>query len=289
MTLPASAACTLPEVARARLGRLAAQDAGPETMFAAAFAHFGRAAAAYVLTATGRTVAATEGARALSAEEAVAALMDGSGTTVPVDAEAANTPYERLHLYLPDPDAAPPRMLHEVAAILGRSQEARTRRRAAARRAVDELGTLLARSGAEATDAAAALRTCGLPVVDGPYQVVTAEMADRREGLAEGALAEASHTWPGRDPRPWDGSRTAPPSRSSPATSPPASARFGRSSPDANRPCRCTAAPGHRPQGWSVLPGRWPRPATPLPRHGALRRTPPSSPTPPRSPASTRC
>lgn len=181
----------LPEVARARLSRLAAQGAGPEAMLAAAFAHLGRTAAAYVLTATGRTVAATEGARALSAEEAVAALMDGSGTTVPVDAEAANTPYERLHLYLPDPDAAPPRMLHEVAAILGRSQEARTRRRAAARRAVDELGTLLARSGADATDVAAALRTCGLPVVDGPYQVVTAETGDRREGLAEGALAEA--------------------------------------------------------------------------------------------------
>ncbi|MGI5405718.1 PucR family transcriptional regulator [Streptomyces chartreusis] len=181
----------LPEIARARLSRLAAQDAGPEALLAAAFAHLGRTAAAYVLTATGRTVAATEGARALPAEEAVAALMDGSGTTIPVDAEAATTPYERLHLYLPDPDAAPPRMLHEVAAILGRGQEARTRRRAAARRAVDELGTLLARSGAEATDVAAALRGCGLPAADGPYQVVTAETADRREGLAEGALAEA--------------------------------------------------------------------------------------------------
>ncbi|MEU6450707.1 PucR family transcriptional regulator [Streptomyces sp. NPDC046979] len=181
----------LPENARVRLSRLVAQDVGPDAIIAAAFAHLGRAADAYVLTATGRTVAATEGAPALAAAEAAALLAGGSGTTVSVDAEAACTTYERWQLYLPDPDAAPPRMLHEVAAILGRCQEAQARHRAVAHQSADELGALLARTGTESTALAAALRACGLPPDDGPYRVITAETGALREGLAEGALAEA--------------------------------------------------------------------------------------------------
>ncbi|MFE7278358.1 PucR family transcriptional regulator [Streptomyces sp. NPDC057623] len=118
-------------------------------------------------------------------------MADGTGTTVPVDADAAATPYERRHLYLPEPDAAPPRMLHEIAAILGRCQEAQARRRAAVHQAADELGALLARNGVESTALAAAPRACGLPPADGSYRVITAETGAQREGLAEGALAEA--------------------------------------------------------------------------------------------------
>ncbi|MFE5092506.1 PucR family transcriptional regulator [Streptomyces sp. NPDC056638] len=179
----------LPENARARLGRLVAQDAGPGAIVAAAFAHFGRAVVAYVLTPTGRTVAATEGGGTLSASEAAALLADGTGATVPVDADVAS-PYERWHLYLPEPGAAPPRMLHEVAAVLGRCQETRSRRRAADYQAADALGALLAAPGAEPASLAAALRACGLPV-EGPYRVITADTGARRAGLAEGALAEA--------------------------------------------------------------------------------------------------
>ncbi|NEA99085.1 helix-turn-helix domain-containing protein [Streptomyces sp. SID13726] len=181
----------LPENARARLSRLAAQDAGPEAILAAAFAHLGRAAVAHVLSATGRTVAATEGTPALSPSDALAVLADGSGLTVPVDADAATTPYERWHLYLPDPDIAPPRMLHEVAAILGRCQSAQARRRAADRQAADELGALLVRAGTEDTAVASALRACGLPSGEGPFRVIAADTGADREGLAEGALAEA--------------------------------------------------------------------------------------------------
>ncbi|MET8745970.1 PucR family transcriptional regulator [Streptomyces sp. NPDC004728] len=179
----------LPQIARTRLSRLVAQDAGPDAILAAAFAHLDRAVVAYVLTPAGRTVAATEGGGTLSAAEAAGLLADGTGATVPVDADAAST-YERWYLYLPDPGAAPPRMLHEVAAILGRCQETWSRRRAADHRAAGELGALLAAPGTEPTSLAAALRGCGLPA-DGPYRVITADTGTRRVGPAEGALAEA--------------------------------------------------------------------------------------------------
>lgn len=51
----------LPQNARARLSSLVAQDAGPDAIVAAAFAHLDREVVAYVLTPTGRTVAATGG------------------------------------------------------------------------------------------------------------------------------------------------------------------------------------------------------------------------------------
>ncbi|MFJ7198604.1 MULTISPECIES: PucR family transcriptional regulator [unclassified Streptomyces] len=179
----------LPQNARARLSRLVAQDAGPDAIVAAAFAHLDREVVAYVLTPTGRTVAATGGGVELSTTQAVGLLANGTGATVPVDADAAS-PYERWYLYLPDPGAAPPSMLHEVAAILGRSQEKWSLRRAVDHQAADELGALLAAPGAEPTSLAAALQGCRLPA-EGPYGVITADTGTRRTGLAEGALTEA--------------------------------------------------------------------------------------------------
>lgn len=174
---------TLPENVRGRLSRMAAQGAGPEAIVATAFAHLERAVA-YVLTPSGRTVAATPVASAIPVEKA-AGLM---GEAVPVDADGVS-PYERWHLYLPDPDDAPPRMVHELASVLGRCQEARVRARAEERQTADELGALLAVPGAEGAAVAAALRACGLPD-DGPYRVLVAETGAQRAGLAEGALAE---------------------------------------------------------------------------------------------------
>ncbi|MFD0312278.1 hypothetical protein [Streptomyces sp. NPDC127119] len=109
-------------------------------------------------------------------------------------ADAAATPYERRYLYVHDPDAAPPRMLHEVAAILGRCREAQARRRAAAHRRADELGALLARPDAENTAVAAALQACGLPPGEGPYRVITANTGARSGGPADGALEEGALT-----------------------------------------------------------------------------------------------
>ncbi|MFF4500593.1 PucR family transcriptional regulator [Streptomyces sp. NPDC001401] len=141
---------------------------------------------AYVLTPSGRTVAATEGAPAIPAREAAALVEAGA---VPVEAETVSL-YERWHLHLSEADAVPPRMLHEIAAILGRCQESSARQRAAAHQSADELGALLTLPGAEPAAVGAALRTCGLPP-DGPYRVIVADTGTRQDGLAEGALTEA--------------------------------------------------------------------------------------------------
>ncbi|GHI02114.1 PucR family transcriptional regulator [Streptomyces cellostaticus] len=103
-------------------------------------------------------------------------------------------PYERWWLHLPDGAAAPPRLLHEITTVLGRCQEALTRRRAAEHRTADELGRLL--TAPEAGDLTTAVRASGLPA-QGPYRVIVADVDARHEGLAEGALAEAAaHTAP---------------------------------------------------------------------------------------------
>jgi len=173
----------LPDGVRGRLSRMAAQGAGPETIVATAFAHLERAVA-YVLTPSGRTVAAAPGAAAISAREATALPAEA----LPVDADGVS-PYERWHLCLPDSDDAPPRMLHELASVLGRCQEARVRSRAEERQTADELGALLAAPGTDPAVVTAALRACGLPK-EGPYRVLAAETGAQRAGPAEGALAE---------------------------------------------------------------------------------------------------
>ncbi|MFJ6900764.1 hypothetical protein [Streptomyces hokutonensis] len=173
----------LPENVRGRLSRMAAQGAGPEAIVTTAFAHLERAVA-YVLTPSGRTVAATPGADAIPAREAAVSLAEA----VPVDADGVS-PYERWHLCLPDSDDAPPRMLHEPASVLGRCQEARVRSRAEERQTADELGAVLAAPGTDPAVVTAALRACGLPK-EGPYRVLAAETGAQRAGPAEGALAE---------------------------------------------------------------------------------------------------
>ncbi|MER6463124.1 PucR family transcriptional regulator [Streptomyces sp. NPDC001228] len=184
----------LPENARVRLSRLLAQEAGPGEVLAAAFAHLDRLAA-HVFTPSGRTVAATAGAGPVPAREAAALVADGRGVTVSVAADGVS-PYERWLLYLPDPDGAPAGMLHEVAAALGRCQEAAVRRRAAEHQAADELGALLTGPAAAESALPAALRECGLPA-DGPYRVLVADTGTRRPGPAEGALSEvAGHLAP---------------------------------------------------------------------------------------------
>ncbi|MGW6398018.1 helix-turn-helix domain-containing protein [Streptomyces sp. NPDC055134] len=203
----------LPENVRATLSRLLAREADPAALVDAAFAHLDRPVA-YVLTPTGRTVAATTASADLATRDAAALIATGTfpaqrsghnssgigarpafgraSVTLPVQADTdAVSPYERWHLHVPDPDDAPPRMLHEIAEILGRCQEIRARRRADEDRAVRELGTLFTAPDTDKAVLEAALRGCGLPD-EGPYHVVVAEVGSGREDSAQGALTEAA-------------------------------------------------------------------------------------------------
>ncbi|MFF8727172.1 PucR family transcriptional regulator [Streptomyces sp. NPDC015171] len=176
----------LPEHVRVRLDRLVAQDADPALVLATVLAHLD-AGPAYVLTPSGRTVAATPGAAPLPAREAAVLTRSHSGAAVPVEADPA-TPYERWYLHLPDGVAVPPRLMQEITAVLGRCQEASARRRADGHRTAAELGRLL--TAPEAGDPVPAVRACGLPA-EGPYRVVVADTGARHDGLARGALTEA--------------------------------------------------------------------------------------------------
>jgi hypothetical protein len=131
------------------------------------------------------------GVPAVPAREAVALVADGSGVTVCVDAGGVS-PYERRLLYLPDPDAAPPRMLHEVAAVPAHGQEAEARRPSAGSRAADDLGALLAVPVGRADGRVqAALRRCGPPEA-GPYQVIVADARARPSQEREVLLMKAA-------------------------------------------------------------------------------------------------
>ncbi|MEU6478185.1 helix-turn-helix domain-containing protein [Streptomyces sp. NPDC047017] len=184
----------LPEHVRGRLDRLVTQDADPALVLTTAFAHLG-GITAYLLTSTGRTVAATPDAPPLAARAAAALPGSDTGVTLPVDDGAAGS-HERWWLHLPEPAAAPPRLPHEIAAVLGRCQEALASRRAAERRTADALGRLLTAADAEPAALESAARACGLAFGE-PYRVVVAGTGARHEHLAQGALAEVvAHTAP---------------------------------------------------------------------------------------------
>ncbi|MFD8735240.1 PucR family transcriptional regulator [Streptomyces sp. NPDC059618] len=179
----------MPGHLRGRLNRLVARNAGPRPLLEALSAHLGDTAV-HVVTAAGRTVAATPGATPLPARVAAALPGGDSGATVPVTARAV-TPYERWYLHLPDADAVPPRLLHEIAELLDRCRRAQVRGLAAAPRPADELGALLALSGADPEAVEAASRRCGL-TADGPRRVFVAATGARRDGLGEPAVADAA-------------------------------------------------------------------------------------------------
>ncbi len=88
---------------------------------------------------------------------------------------------------MPDPDAAPPRVLHEIAEVLAQSRSGQARRLAAERLAGQELigvleGTLAGPAPADTGALEEALAGAGLPV-GGAYRVLAATSGD---ALAEG-------------------------------------------------------------------------------------------------------
>lgn len=171
-------AFALPENVRGELSRLVEGGAGPAELLDRACAHLGRVAC-YLLTASGRTVARTLSAPVLSARQAASAPARG-GVWLRVEAES--TPYDAWHLHLPDPDAAPPRVLHEIAEILAQYRDGQSRRVAGARVAGQDLITLLEGIPADPGVLEEALGVVCLPA-GGRYRVLAATSGD--------ALAEA--------------------------------------------------------------------------------------------------
>ncbi|WP_406048806.1 PucR family transcriptional regulator ligand-binding domain-containing protein [Streptomyces virginiae] len=175
----------LPENVRGELSRLVEAGAGPDELLDRACAHLGRVSC-YLLTATGRTVARTPSAPELPAGQVSAASARGG---VRLRIETESSPYDAWQLYVPDPDAAPPRVLHEIAEVLAQSRGGQTRRLAAERLAGQELigvleGTLAGPAPAPADTGALeeALAGAGLPV-GGAYRVMASTSGD---ALAEG-------------------------------------------------------------------------------------------------------
>ncbi|MFE3584769.1 PucR family transcriptional regulator [Streptomyces vinaceus] len=170
----------LPENVRAELSRLLEGGAGPAELLDRACAHLGKVAC-YLLTASGRTVARTSSAPAIPARRAGGgALREGLSLRI----EAESTPYDAWLLHVPDADAAPPRVLHEIAEVFAQYRDGRARRADAVRAAGRELAALLEAEDT-VTDPGAleeALAAAGLPV-GGPYRVLAATDGD--------ALAEA--------------------------------------------------------------------------------------------------
>lgn len=165
----------LPENVRAELSRLLEGGAGPGELLDRACAHLGKVPC-YVLTASGRTVARTPSAPLIPAQRAAPAR-DGLSLRI----ESDSSPYDAWHLYLPDADAAPPRVLHEIAEVLAQYRDGHARRAAAARAAGQELIALLS-GDADPVALEEALTAAGLPPA-GPYRVLAATSGD--------ALAEA--------------------------------------------------------------------------------------------------
>ncbi|MFF3084278.1 PucR family transcriptional regulator [Streptomyces nojiriensis] len=173
----------LPENVRGELSRLVEAGAGPDELLDRACAHLGRVSC-YLLTASGRTVARTPSAPELPARQASAASARG-GVWLRIETESS--PYDAWQLHVPDPDAAPPRVLHEIAEVLAQSRSGQTRRLAAERLAGQELigvleGTPDGPAPADTGALEEALAGARLPV-GGAYRVLAATSGD---ALAEG-------------------------------------------------------------------------------------------------------
>ncbi|MFE4454072.1 helix-turn-helix domain-containing protein [Streptomyces sp. NPDC056796] len=185
----------LPENVRDELSSLVASGAEPGRLLDRAFAHLGTPAA-YLLGASGRTVARTSPAPPLTAGQGAQRLRATAGTTLRVESDG--TPYDVWHLHLPDPAAAPPRVLHEITDVLAQHRHHGARGERAARDRARALVRLIEASGTDAVSLGSALQECGLPA-EGPYQAVTARLAGHDDDrTAADALTEALRHGPAR-------------------------------------------------------------------------------------------
>ncbi|ALO06115.1 Transcriptional regulator [Streptomyces venezuelae] len=180
----------LPENVRLDLDRALERGAPTGELLDRAFAYLGTPAC-HLLTSSGRTVARTANAPELPVRRAAEVLRGRGGATLRVEAD--DTAFDSWHLYLPENGQVPPRVLHEIAELLGRHRRRLDQRKAARKQAHEELMTRVSAAYGEADRLEAALRACGLAGVPA-YTVVVATLG-RTEGRGEvsAVLTEALH------------------------------------------------------------------------------------------------
>ncbi|MEV7613259.1 helix-turn-helix domain-containing protein [Streptomyces sp. NPDC089799] len=169
----------LPENVRNELSALLERGADPAELLDRACAHLGRLSC-HLLTASGRTVARTPSAPPIPARRAADPARLGG---VSLRVGAAGSPYDAWVLHVPDPDAAPPRVLHEIAEVFAQYRDGQAGREAVARQTGEELrGLIEAGAAVDPGVLEEALQAAGLPP-KGPYRVLVANSG--------AALAEA--------------------------------------------------------------------------------------------------
>ncbi|MFB7452121.1 PucR family transcriptional regulator [Streptomyces sp. NPDC056194] len=179
----------LPENVRLDLDRALENGETAGELLARAFAHLGTPAC-HLLTSSGRTVARTSAARAeLPAGRAAELVRGGHGTTIRVEADGG-TAYDTWHLHLPEAGQVPPRVLQEIAELLGRRRRQEDRKRAATGAALAELVDAVAALRFDAHRVRSALASCGLGGRDA-YTVVVAASETSGGSGALAALTEA--------------------------------------------------------------------------------------------------
>ncbi|MFG3188094.1 PucR family transcriptional regulator [Streptomyces omiyaensis] len=179
----------LPENVRLDLDRALEHRATAGELLDRAFAHLG-APACHLLTASGRTVARTGDAPRLPAREARETLGGARGTTLRIDAEG--TDFDTWYLHLPEEGQVPPRVLQEIAELLGRHRRRQDGERAGRGPATGRLLEAIGTPRADPGRLQRALASCGL--ADRPsYTVVAAALEPDGNAGADGvaALAEA--------------------------------------------------------------------------------------------------
>ncbi|MFF8375846.1 PucR family transcriptional regulator [Streptomyces sp. NPDC015661] len=180
----------LPENVRLDLDRALENGATAGDLLVRAFAHLGMPAC-HLLTSSGRTVARTGPARTeLPARRAAELVRGAHGTTVRVEADG--TAYDTWHLHLPEAGQVPPRILQEIAELLGRHRRREDRNRAASGAAFTELVDAVGAPRFATHRVRTALASCGL-ADKAAYTVVVAASDTLGEAGAPGvaALTEA--------------------------------------------------------------------------------------------------
>ncbi|MEV0447525.1 helix-turn-helix domain-containing protein [Streptomyces sp. NPDC050600] len=184
----------LPENVRADLDRALEHGASIAELTDRAFAHLGTPDC-HLLTGSGRTVARAGGAAPLPARRAAELLRGTRGTTVRVEADD-DTAFDAWHLHLPEEGQVPPRVLQEIAELLGRHRRREDRRRAARATASAELLAALGAPYPDAHRIRGALTACGLG--DGRAYTLVAASLEPGAGLGRAPVRTGRTGWTGR-------------------------------------------------------------------------------------------